>query len=195
MSLLYLLFVIVFYGFCVFAIYWLLKHFVSKKPWHRWVRYGVWLSFVGLLTFDTIYYQIAVVHGMCAADKEKVYVAPPVNYVTGGVHSDITAIKFYADKNHYGWLCKEQSTEKYGTCIVENLHTNKYEMPLLFGGSKEVLEIVDNQNDTVYYSEVVYRQVGQWLTRKLFGFGFVFYPQPESCDRPFYSKDTPIIIG
>jgi hypothetical protein len=95
MSLIYFLFLILFYGTCCFAIYWLLKHFVSDKPWHQWVRYGVWLSFVGLLTFDTIYYKIVVVDGLCAGDKTRVYPEPPASYVIAVASSEDELKKLY----------------------------------------------------------------------------------------------------
>ena len=88
---------------CVAAIHWLLKRFASSKPWHRWIRYGVWLSFIGLLTFDSIYYQIAVVHGMCKADQERVYPTPPASLVVAGPYTTEEEIQSSPYQNTYRW--------------------------------------------------------------------------------------------
>lgn len=195
MSLVYFAFVLAFYGLCIFVIYWLLKRYVSSKPWHRWVRYAVWLSFIGLLTFDSIYYQIVVVNGMCKADKSRVYPAPPASYVTGGPYTPEQLKTIYGDKGYYGWPCRQQSTGLSGTCIYdgEKLKLSEYTIKLPFGGAREIHEVKDF-NGIIYYRSVIYTQNGQWITNKLFGFGFVLYKQPESCRNTYRSTETEITI-
>ena len=180
-----LVYFLIWVGFCFtswWVIRWFLRRYFSSKPWHRWVRYAVWLGCIVLLTFDSIYYQVVVVHGMCEADKNRVYPAPPASLVVSGPYSkDELRNKLESDA-YTPWICKKVDTNNTGYCILEGLKRNKFVEKFPFGGSAEVLEIRDSINQTLYYKSVSYNQSGQWLTRKIFGFGFIWQEQPKSCE-------------
>ena len=108
---------LVFFGFCVacwWVIHWLLKRYVSSKPWHRWVRYAVWAGCIGLLTFDSIYYQVVVVNGMCSADQKRTYPTPPASLVMGGPYIGESEIISAPYPNSYRWKCIKHSTNQQG---------------------------------------------------------------------------------
>jgi hypothetical protein len=131
---------LIFLTFCIacwWVIRWLMRRYLSSKPWHRYVRWLVWLLCIGLLTFDSIYYKIVVVDGMCAADKTRVYPAPPKEYVVAGPfdEGDSKISSLLQSSESRGWMkCESRSLSKVGICIVENLKLEKTRFTLHFGG-------------------------------------------------------------
>ena len=187
---------LVFFGFCVacwWVIHWFLKRYVSSKPWHRWVRYAVWVGCIGLLTFDSIYYQIAVVHGMCEADKKRTYPAPPASLVVGGPYTDDELMNLPSEQRYPSWPCKKRTTEKYGSCVLTNVLIEERHIQLL-GGSVDELLVKNQTTGEIYKKGVTYRQTAQWLSRTLFGFGIIWTELPESC-KFIQSKKQEIILN
>lgn len=192
---------LVFFGFCVacwWIIHWLLKRYVSSKPWHRWVRYAVWVSCIGLLTFDSIYYQVVVVHGMCAADQKRVYPTPPASLVVVGPYSD-TEIKLANKDNNlrgvYWWPCIKSSTNQVGKCLIKDVTMQKTAGQLLFGASFNETSLKNIINGDVYLQIRRYQAMGQWISMKIFGFGIIWVDQPEMCKDGFWNKEQPILLN
>lgn len=190
---------LVFFGFCVacwWVIHWLLKRYVSSKPWHRWVRYAVWAGCIGLLTFDSIYYQVAVVHGMCEADKKRIYPTPPASLVMGGPYTDeeVESIFKQQNRSYPTWMCIQQSTGIKGQCIVNGLVSSKNKVKLPFGGAVNEFILNNPITNETYYRMTNYEQEGQWLSRVIFGFGIIWTEQPKSCE-VVHSKEQTILIN
>ena len=190
---------LVFFGFCVacwWVIHWLLKRYVSSKPWHRWVRYAVWAGCIGLLTFDSIYYQVAVVHGMCEADKKRIYPTPPASLVVGGPYTDeeVESIFKQQNRSYPTWMCIQQSTGIKGQCIVNGLVSSKNKVKLPFGGAVNEFILNNPITNETYYRMTNYEQEGQWLSRVIFGFGIIWTEQPKSCE-VVHSIEQKILIN
>ena len=191
---------LVFFGFCVacwWVIHWLLKRYVSSKPWHRWVRYAVWAGCIGLLTFDSIYYQVAVVHGMCEADKKRTYPAPPASLVVVGPYSKSEVEQANKDKSlqgSYWWPCTKISTKKSGECLLNKVVIQRTSNPLKFGMSYDEWALKNIENGEVYLQRRWYNAVGQWVSKKIFGFGIIWVDQPEKCKDGFWSIEQPIYL-
>ena len=175
------------------SIAWLLHKYVSSKPWHRWIRYGVWLGFVGLLTFDSIYYQIAVVHGMCKADQERVYPTPPASLVVGGPYTDEQIKKIEIPFGHFIWPCQKTTDNMVSRCIINGITYEQKNYPLAFGGNRKEFVLKNILDNKVYYKNIYYEQGAQWFSKQIFGYGFVWLPQPESCESIRGLKQTIIL--
>jgi hypothetical protein len=61
-----------------------MKRYLNNKPWHKYIRRGVWISIVVLMLVDLFYYYLAIEHGRCAEDRKLVYPPPPASYVIAG---------------------------------------------------------------------------------------------------------------
>ena len=179
---------------CVAAIHWLLKRFASSKPWHRWIRYGVWLSFIGLLTFDSIYYQIAVVHGMCKADQERVYPIPPASLVVGGPYTTEENILSSPYKNTYRWKCIQKFTNVQGVCLIDGVIAYDDDQKLPFDNIAYRYILQNIKTKEIYKVRFSYGQSAQWLSMKIFGFGIIWTSQPEKCEHGFWSPELPIVV-
>ena len=191
---------LVFFGFCVacwWVIHWLLKRYVSSKPWHRWVRYAVWAGCIGLLTFDSIYYQVVVVHGMCEADKKRVYPAPPASLVVVGPYSKSEVKQANKDKTlqgSYWWPCIKSSTNQMGECLLKDVVIQENTNQLRFGAYFDELVIKNIINRDTYLQYRWYRPAGQWISMKLFGFGIIWTDQPEICGDGVGNEEQPIYL-
>ena len=188
---------LVFFGFCIacwWVIHWLLKRYVSSKPWHRWVRYAVWAGCIGLLTFDSIYYQVAVVHGMCEADKKRIYPTPPASLVVGGPYKSESDLRSANLKGTYRWSCQKKSINLQGTCLIGGISVYDEKQVLPFGGDISKYIIKDAKTNQIYRVRFAYTQVGQWLSTKIFDFGIIWTKQPRECEEGFWSPEYPIIL-
>ena len=194
MALVHLLVFLVFCVVCWWVIKWLLNRYVSSKPWHRWIRYAVWVGCIGLLTFDSIYYQVAVVHGMCEADKKRIYPAPPASLVVGGPYTDAEVEDIFRKRNrtYASWQCVKTFTGLMGRCLVDGLTFDEKEIRLPFGGWIKEFVSKNPITNEIYYRRTSYEQEGQWLSKVIFGFGIIWQPQPDSCNN-VYSNKTSII--
>ena len=197
MALVYFLVLVVFCLISWWAIRWFLNRYFSSKPWHRWVRYAVWLGCIVLLTFDSIYYQVVVVHGMCEADQKRVYPIPPASLVVAGPYSneDVRiANKNKSVEGVYWWPCAKSSTYQEGRCLLANVVFQETENRLKFGAIYREEVLKNTLNGDIYLQIRFYRPAGQWLTRKLFGFGFIWTKQSEKCGDGFWNEERPIIL-
>ena len=61
-----------------------MKRYLNNKPWHKYIRRGVWISILVLMLVDPFYYYFAIEHGRCAEDRKLVYPPPPASYVIAG---------------------------------------------------------------------------------------------------------------
>ena len=194
MALVYFLVLVIFCLTSWWVIRWFLNRYFSSKPWHRWVRYAVWLGCIVLLTFDSFYYQVVVVHGMCEADKKRVYPTPPASLVVGGPYMSEDAIRSANLKNTYRWSCQEKLTYLKGICLINGVSTYNQDELLPFGSRVSRFIIRDNKTNQIYRVWFQYEQAGQWLTRKIFGFGFVWVKQPSKCEEGFWSPEFSILL-
>ena len=55
----------------------LMKRFLNSKPWHKYLRRGIWIGIFTLMFFDPVYYFFWIEHGMCKADRARVYLICP----------------------------------------------------------------------------------------------------------------------
>ncbi|MGL4767600.1 MAG: hypothetical protein ACRCV6_05925 [Formosimonas sp.] len=188
---------------CWWCVRWLLKRFLSSKSWHRYVRWLVWFGFVGLFTFDTIYYQVVVVHGLCQDNQKRVYSAPPAEYVVAGPFSDEEIKKTHLTSDylkasaiyHFGtWPCKDTASNKIGKCTIKNVIFEDFQQDLIFG-KEDGVRWKDVSNNKTYSSVKHYQQNPQWLINKILSLGGIdFFGQPKECDS-FSSIEQPIIFN
>ena len=196
MALVCLLIFLIFCSICIALIRWILKRFFFQKPWHRWVRYAVWIGFVGILTFDTLYYQIAVVYKMCAEDQKRIYPTPPASLVVVGPYSEEEVQREILENKFQGvtwWPCRKTSSHQSGKCLLKGVVVNENILKIRFGGTVEEFTIKDALDNEIYYKRTIYDQYSGWANVKICVFGMIWIKQPESCD-VVHSKEQPIIL-
>ena len=190
---------LIFLSFCLISIvliHWVLKHFFSEKPWHRLVRYVVWLGFLGLLTFDTLYYQIAVVYKMCVEDQKRVYPTPPASLVVVGPYTEEEVQREIRENKFQGvtwWPCIKTSSHQSGDCLLKNVILDKTIKNIRFGGTVKEFIIKNPKTNDIYFRETNYDQYARWADVKICVFGMIWIKQPNSCNR-ISNTQTPIYL-
>ena len=70
----------------------------------------------------------------------------------------------------------------------------KQNIGLPFGGSTSQLITKNIKTDEIYRVRFQYEQAGQWLSKRIFGFGIIWTEQPVKCEEGFWSPEYPIIL-
>ena len=185
----------------------LMKQFLDSKPWHKYLRRGIWIGIFTLMFFDPVYYFFWIEHGMCKADRARVYPAPPASYVVAGPMSyredlDKVYIKpknIMTPKDRYTsyYDCKQKNDTNLQVCLIYGLiSTNEYK-PLPFGFVRSSSFAQEPNNDNRYFESYYYEPVGHWLTKLLFGYQIntFNYRNWFSCANQNSSKSLPIILN
>ena len=182
----------------------LMKRFLNSKPWHKYVRRGIWISILTLMFFDPVYYYFWIEHGMCKADRERIYPAPPASYVIAGPMSSNELEKFNVSNSLVEneqirtWSCYQNSRINGQFCMVKNIKHDSEDKPILFGFVRSSFFEYDIQDNRVRYSESYkYETDGHWLTRFLFGYKIKWiasYEKIFSCAKIFDTGQVPINI-
>jgi hypothetical protein len=181
----------------------LMKRFLNSKPWHKYLRRGIWIGIFTLMFFDPVYYFFWIEHGMCKADRARVYPAPPASYVVAGPMSGEELSRYQdgrtADEIHGNtmWACKWILKNQTERCFIENLRSGKEAKLLAFSFVRESSYEIDTTNNQRYSEYYNYDTDGHWLTRFLFGYRIKFinsYKGLFSCATKVNAGHTPIIL-
>ena len=183
----------------------LMKRFLTRKPWHKYLRRGIWISIFTLIFFDPVYYFFWIEHGMCKADRARVYPAPPASYVVAGP-MDIKELRISNTKNKLigtehvrTWLCHQKKQKNEYFCTIKNIEHDSEYTPVPFGFVRHSSFEQDNQNHGIRYTESYeYETDGHWLTRFLFGYKIKWrqsYANLFSCANTYYTKQVPINLN
>ena len=183
----------------------LMKRFLNSKPWHKYLRRGIWIGIFTLMFFDPVYYFFWIEHGMCKADRARVYPAPPASYVVAGpmskeeLKTSNTNKKLSETENIRTWLCHQKNREDYQFCIIKNIYHDSEYNPIFFGFIRHSSFEQDVQNHEIRYAESYeYETDGHWLTRFLFGYKIKWrqsYASLFSCANTYYTKQVPINLN
>ena len=186
----------------------LMKRFLNSKPWHKYVRRGIWVGILTLMFFDPVYYYFWIEHGMCKADRERIYPAPPASYVIAGPMNtredlDKAYLKLKEvprSKNMYAYYydCKYKNDPELKICLIYGLISTDEKKLSPFGFIKSSSFAKDPNNDNNrYFESFYYETTGHWLTKFLFGYTIdIFnYRGWLSCANQNLSKSLPIILN
>ncbi len=180
----------------------LMKRFLDNKPWHKYLRRGIWIGIFTLMFFDPVYYFFWIEHGMCKADRARVYPAPPASYVVAGPMSKeeletyLTQLPKEERNALWSWSCHLNEQESQKVCLVKNIETTYLNKNILgFGFVRESTSIQDLLDGTKFREFISYEPDGHWLTKVLFGYKINFindYTDWFSCVDRFRSQEISI---
>jgi hypothetical protein len=181
----------------------LMKRFLNSKPWHKYLRRGIWIGIFTLMFFDPVYYFFWIEHGMCKADRARVYPAPPASYVVAGPMSGEELSRYQdgrtADEIHNNsrWDCKWKNSNQVESCYINNTIRDSARDLTVFSfvrDSDYQADLNSHQRYSEYYN---YDTDGHWLTRFLFGYRIKFinsYKGLFSCATKVNAGHTLIIL-
>ena len=185
----------------------LMKRFLNSKPWHKYVRRGIWISILTLMFFDPVYYYFWIEHGMCKADRERIYPAPPASYVIAGpmntkeeldkIYVEPKDFPVYKDMYTHYYDCKYKNDSRLQVCLVYGLSSIHEEKILPFGFIRSSRFGKQQDNNVHRYFETYrYESNGHWLTKIIFGYtiNFLNYESLFSCARVNYTNELPITL-
>ena len=182
----------------------LMKRFLNSKPWHKYLRRGIWIGIFTLMFFDPVYYFFWIEHGMCKADRARVYPAPPASYVVAGPMSKeeletyLTQLPKEERNALRSWSCQLNGQESKNICLIKNIKLKLQHDSLPFGfvhNSDAFQNSIDNEK---YQEFIQYETNGHWLTKFLFGYKIKWrqsYASLFSCANTFYTKEVPINLN
>ena len=181
----------------------LMKRFLNSKPWHKYLRRGIWIGIFTLMFFDPVYYFFWIEHGMCKADRARVYPAPPASYVVAGPMNGENLSRYQDERtadevhNNTRWDCKWKNSNQIESCYINNTIRDSVREPTAFSFVRDSDYQADLNNYQRYSEYYNYDTDGHWLTRFLFGYKIKFinsYKGLFLCATKVNVGHTPIIL-